>query len=110
MGRPIHLSEAPCSYRIPFEGENIVTGYVDSVKTAIADLNNNDQDVAAIMIDSIFDCPGTVEAPKGYFSRAYQTVRNADGLVIADEVQSGFCRTGAHWWGFQQDRELVIHW
>jgi 4-aminobutyrate aminotransferase-like enzyme len=55
------------------------------------------------MFDSIFDCPGTVEAPKGYFQQTYQTVRDAGGLVIADEVQSGYCRTGKHWWGFEHD-------
>ncbi len=103
--RPDWLSifEAPCSYRIPFEGDDIVTGYVNSVKTAIAELKAKSQDVAAIMIDSIFDCPGTVEAPEGYFKQVYQTVRDTGGLVIADEVQSGYCRTGTHWWGFQYD-------
>jgi 4-aminobutyrate aminotransferase-like enzyme len=29
-------------------------------------------------------------------------VREAGGLVIADEVQSGYCRTGK-WWGFAHD-------
>lgn len=99
----LSLFEAPCSYRIPFEGQELVTGYVNCVKTAIDELVAKSQDVAAIMIDSIFDCPGTVEAPKGYFKQVYQTVRDAGGLVIADEVQSGYCRTGNHWWGFQHD-------
>src|SRR5262249_10183943 len=31
----------------------------------------------------------------------YAIVREAGGLCIADEVQSGFGRTGAHFWGFQ---------
>ena len=30
-------------------------------------------------------------------------MRDAGGLVIADEVQAGYCRTGNHWWGFQHD-------
>jgi alanine-glyoxylate transaminase/(R)-3-amino-2-methylpropionate-pyruvate transaminase len=33
--------------------------------------------------------------------RGAQTVREAGGLCIADEVQTGFGRTGAHYWGFQ---------
>jgi alanine-glyoxylate transaminase/(R)-3-amino-2-methylpropionate-pyruvate transaminase len=31
----------------------------------------------------------------------YATIREAGGLCIADEVQSGFGRTGTHYWGFQ---------
>lgn len=31
-----------------------------------------------------------------------QTVRAAGGVCIADEVQTGFGRTGSHYWGFQQ--------
>jgi 4-aminobutyrate aminotransferase-like enzyme len=65
-------------------------------------LKQKDHQPAAIMIDSIFDCPGTIEAPTGYFREVYKTVRDAGGLVIADEVQSGFCRTGL-WWGFAHD-------
>jgi alanine-glyoxylate transaminase/(R)-3-amino-2-methylpropionate-pyruvate transaminase len=32
---------------------------------------------------------------------AYGHVRAAGGLCIADEVQSGFARTGSHFWGFE---------
>ena len=28
--------------------------------------------------------------------------RAAGGVCIADEVQTGFGRTGSHYWGFQQ--------
>ncbi|KAG5582221.1 hypothetical protein H5410_052848 [Solanum commersonii] len=31
----------------------------------------------------------------------YSAVRKAGGLCIADEVQSGFARTGSHFWGFE---------
>ena len=30
-----------------------------------------------------------------------QHVRKAGGVCIADEVQTGFGRTGTHYWGFQ---------
>ena len=33
----------------------------------------------------------------------YGLVRSFNGLAIADEVQSGFGRTGEHMWGFQHD-------
>lgn len=37
----------------------------------------------------------------GYLPAAYSAVRKAGGLCIADEVQSGFARTGSHFWGFE---------
>lgn len=99
----LSLFEPPCQYRVAIEGDDLVEGYVGSVRSAISKLGREGHEPAAIMFDSIFDCPGTIEAPKGYFKQAYKTVRQAGGLVIADEVQAGYCRTGDHWWGFEHD-------
>lgn len=40
----------------------------------------------------------------GYLPAAYSAVRKAGGLCIADEVQSGFARTGSNFWGFENQR------
>lgn len=37
----------------------------------------------------------------GYLPEVYKTIREAGGICIADEVQTGFGRTGSHYWGFQ---------
>jgi 4-aminobutyrate aminotransferase-like enzyme len=105
--RPGWLAEfaPPCSYRPTVAGEDLLAGYVGSVNDAIAQLDASDHQPAAIMIDTIFDCPGTVEAPVGYFPQVFEAVRAAGGLVIADEVQAGFCRTGK-WWGFAHDEAI----
>ena len=102
--RPDWLSvfEPPCQYRRAFDGDDLLEGYVGSVRNAIDALKQKGHQPAAIMIDSIFDSPGTIEAPLGYFQQVYKIVREAGGLVIADEVQSGYCRTGT-WWGFAHD-------
>jgi 4-aminobutyrate aminotransferase-like enzyme len=94
--------EPPCQYRLAFPDGDLLEGYVGSVRNAIAELDQKEQQPAAIMIDTIFDCPGTVESPPGYFQAVFKAVREAGGLVIADEVQAGFCRTGS-WWGFAHD-------
>lgn len=99
------LFESPCSYRPAVAGDDLLAGYVGSVNAALARLQVHDQSPAAIMIDTIFDCPGTVEAPPAYFPRVFEAVRSAGGLVIADEVQAGFCRTGK-WWGFAHDEAV----
>jgi alanine-glyoxylate transaminase/(R)-3-amino-2-methylpropionate-pyruvate transaminase len=42
-----------------------------------------------------------VELAPGYLPAAYNIVRQAGGLCIADEVQAGVARTGSHFWGFE---------
>lgn len=44
---------------------------------------------------------GAVELAPGYLKSVYDIVRKAGGVCIADEVQTGFGRTGSHYWGFQ---------
>lgn len=44
---------------------------------------------------------GTVVPPPEYFQIVYDIMHKHGGLCIADEVQTGFGRTGAHFWGFQ---------
>ncbi|TWW66616.1 Alanine--glyoxylate aminotransferase 2, mitochondrial [Takifugu flavidus] len=44
---------------------------------------------------------GAVQYPKNYLKEAFELVRERGGLCIADEVQTGFGRTGSHMWGFQ---------
>lgn len=44
---------------------------------------------------------GIVELAPGYLPAVYSSVKKAGGLFIADEVQSGFARTGSHFWGFE---------
>lgn len=57
--------------------------------------------VAAMFAESIQGVGGTVQFPKGYIKRAAELVRANGGLFVADEVQTGFGRTGEHFWGFQ---------
>ncbi len=57
--------------------------------------------VAAFIAEPIMGVGGAVTPPKEYFQIVYEEVRKAGGLCIADEVQTGFGRTGAHFWGFQ---------
>ena len=39
--------------------------------------------------------------PEGYLAKAYEIVRAAGGVCIADEVQVGFGRVGDHFWAFE---------
>jgi alanine-glyoxylate transaminase/(R)-3-amino-2-methylpropionate-pyruvate transaminase len=57
--------------------------------------------VAAFIAESIQGVGGCVVFPDGYLKSAYAHVRAAGGVCIADEVQTGFGRTGSHYWGFE---------
>lgn len=57
--------------------------------------------IAGFIAESIQGVGGCVVFPDGYLKHTYEHVRAAGGLCIADEVQSGFGRTGSHYWGFQ---------
>jgi 4-aminobutyrate aminotransferase-like enzyme len=49
---------------------------------------------------------GQIPYPPGYLKHAFKYVKEAGGLNIADEVQTGFGRVGTHFWGFQTDDVL----
>ena len=64
-------------------------------------LNVLDAKVAGFIAESIQGVGGFVEFPQGYLKQTYEYVRAAGGVCIADEVQTGFGRTGTHFWGFE---------
>lgn len=58
-------------------------------------------EIAAFIAEPIQGVGGVVTPPPEYFAIAYEIVRKFGGLCISDEVQTGFGRTGAHFWGFE---------
>jgi len=57
--------------------------------------------VAATVIEPTQGFGGVIPMPQGYLKAVFERTRQAGGVCIADEIQTGFCRTGAHRWGFQ---------
>ena len=58
-------------------------------------------EVAAFIGEPIQGVGGTVVPPPEYFGIVYDIIRKHGGLCIADEVQTGFGRTGSAFWGFE---------
>jgi 4-aminobutyrate aminotransferase-like enzyme/Ser/Thr protein kinase RdoA (MazF antagonist) len=56
---------------------------------------------AGFIAEAVYGNAGGVLLPPGYLAEAYARVRAAGGLCIADEVQVGYGRLGAHFWGFE---------
>ena len=75
--------------------------YADYLDGAIAALAERGHGTAAFYLDLILASSGILVPPPGYLRAAFAKVRAAGGLCVADEVQSGFGRTGSHFWGFE---------
>ncbi|MDE1882372.1 MAG: aminotransferase class III-fold pyridoxal phosphate-dependent enzyme [Rhodospirillales bacterium] len=56
---------------------------------------------AALVLESGFAFDGVFTDPPGFLTEAVSAARQAGGLFIADEVQTGFGRTGM-FWGFSR--------
>lgn len=63
-----------------------------------------DPNVAAFLVEPIQGEAGVVVPDKGYLKKAYELCKSKNVLLIADEVQTGLCRTGKM---LASDHELV---
>jgi alanine-glyoxylate transaminase/(R)-3-amino-2-methylpropionate-pyruvate transaminase len=97
----VHHALAPYQYRGVFGYDDADAGkkYAADVKEVI-DFATPGK-VAGFIAESIQGVGGFVEFPQGYLKQTYEYVRAAGGVCIADEVQTGFGRTGTHFWGFE---------
>jgi alanine-glyoxylate transaminase/(R)-3-amino-2-methylpropionate-pyruvate transaminase len=96
-----HHALAPYPYRGPFGYDDPNAGhkYANDVKELIEYATPGK--VAGFIAESIQGVGGFVEFPSGYLRETYEHIRAAGGVCIADEVQTGFGRTGTHFWGFE---------
>ena len=85
---------------VPGAGEDeLREAYLDKLRQAIQGLEEDGTGFAGLIVCSIFANEGLPDVPSGFMARAAEIVRQAGGLVIADEVQAGYCRSG-QWWGY----------
>ena len=93
----------PESYRPIKEGlleEDLCTLYIKEVEKQIEGFNQDGIKFAGLIFCSIFANEGLPDFPKDYLSKVSKLVRDSGGVVILDEVQAGFGRTGT-WWGYE---------
>jgi 4-aminobutyrate aminotransferase-like enzyme len=99
----VHAFPFPETYRpiLPGGGErDLCEAYLARLEAAIAASAASDGGFAALIVCSIFANEGLPNVPAGFMARAAALARAAGGLVIADEVQAGYGRTG-RWWGYE---------
>ena len=97
--RPVPYPEA---YRPLGEGSEAerCAMYLDEIRGVIDDLETQEIALAGVLFCPIFANEGLPDVPLGFLSEAAALVREAGGLVLLDEVQAGFGRTG-RWWGYE---------
>ncbi len=97
----VHHAVAPYPYRGAYGYDDPDAGrkYADDIKNLIDYATPGK--VAGFIAESVQGVGGFVVFPDGYLAHAYEHVRAAGGVCIADEVQTGFGRTGTHYWGFE---------
>ncbi len=61
---------------------------------------NNNSDITAILLETIQGEGGIISCTKEYIQKIYELCKENEILFMADEVQSGFCRTG-RWFSYQ---------
>jgi 4-aminobutyrate aminotransferase-like enzyme len=102
---PAHVITVPNPdvYRGLYTGDDAAERYAETVRDALAVLDDRGIRPAAFVIDTIVSSGGVVATPPGYLSRIAEIVRSAGALFVADEVQPGFGRTGRNFWGYEVD-------
>ena len=92
--------EPPNLYRGPWRRDDADAGqkYLQQAREQLDLLEQRGHRPAAVMIDLVWDSNGPLAAPADYLHGLCAEVRKRGGIVIADEVQAGYCRSGQHWW------------
>lgn len=73
---------------------HVAWGDADAVEAAV------DATVAAVLVEPIQGEGGVMPAPDGYLRRIREVCDRTGALMIVDEIQTGFARTG-RWFGFE---------
>src|SRR5687768_1360739 len=97
----VHHALNPDPYRSPFSGtpEEIARRSAEDIRDVIR--YSTPGKVAAFISEPIQGAGGVTHGAPNYLKEAYAITREHGGVCIADEVQTGFGRTGDHYWGFQ---------
>jgi 4-aminobutyrate aminotransferase-like enzyme len=92
---------APNTYRGPYaEAEDPAAVATAEIDAAVARMRDRGRRPAALFVDATFTADGIFVPPALVVRALAERARAAGALYVADEVQSGFGRTGGDMWGF----------
>jgi len=101
---PVNVSyvQSGYRYRSPF-GDLPDAGFVAAAAADVRDVINTSTagDVACLIAEPIQGVAGFIVPPDGFFSAVKEVLDEYGILFVSDEVQTGWGRTGSHFWGYQ---------
>ncbi len=102
-GKPetTHLLPLPDPFRGRYRGSDSGKQYASHLKDILKSLKRYNKRPAAFIGEAILSCGGQIVPPPNFFKEVYTAIRKEGGICIADEVQTGFGRTGSHFWAFE---------
>jgi 4-aminobutyrate aminotransferase-like enzyme len=72
-----------------------------SVAEVVKRVTEGGRNLCGFIAESMPSVAGQIVLPAGYLEKVYQLTREKGGVCIADEVQTGYGRIGAHFWAFE---------
>jgi 4-aminobutyrate aminotransferase-like enzyme/Ser/Thr protein kinase RdoA (MazF antagonist) len=98
----VHVAPLPDDYRGPYKRADTQVGmkYAAHVANIVESLRRRARGLAGFIAETCPSVGGQIMLPTGYLAEAYRLVREAGGVCIADEVQTGLGRMGTHFWAF----------
>jgi len=104
----VQLVDLPDDYAGIFRREeaDCAARYADQVDGALERIAARGARTACWISEVFPSVGGQIIPPEGYLASVYDKVRSAGGICIADEVQTGLGRLGAHWFAFEQQGVL----
>jgi 4-aminobutyrate aminotransferase-like enzyme len=93
------LISPPDAYRI-FDPVRLGIEYAAEMQRVIDAMTADGIRFAGFLADTIFSSDGVFSHPAGLLGPVVDVVHRNGGVLIADEVQPGFARTGVSFWGF----------
>lgn len=99
----VHTVPIPDGYRGQYKYDDPLAGekYAGHVRDVIERLKRDGKGLAGYIAETCPSVGGQIFLPAGYLSSVYAAVREAGGVCIADEVQTGYGRIGTHFWAFE---------
>ena len=101
---PLAVSYVQSGYRLrspfgPLADEDLTRACVRDLREVIE--TTTTCDVACLIAEPIQGVGGFVVPPDGFFGAMKEVLDDYGILFVSDEVQTGWGRTGEHFWGFQ---------
>ena len=110
-----HVAPLPCAYRGAYRHEDFLGAEPDTVgrlyasasERLLEEVKSRGRQVAAFFVESMVSCGGQMPLPPGYLRHLQAYLRANNSLLVCDEVQTGFGRSGKRMWAFQLDGDDI---